>query len=508
MSIALENTLDDLARLNRVFSPGEVAVPADTELTPSELEQILVQDTRFVKLSVSGSGEPEFVPRLCLCKWFVWLNARLALAGVFRLSEASLLRCVCSLRQEGYWAKVPDQFIEIPAQLGLISASPNPSQFVFPLAWVISKTDRTLIGRCIGLMQIMVDSRIRREYLDKLKVDRILESFPDRVGFVIKEREGLLGDKRRTLEEIGRDLGVTRERVRQIEKRFWDSLSGKTRAGRRSNWPEQMIGLCAACFMESGGRLLIDRDSATAKAMKIVCRGVGIPFSLSPKHLIVGSSAKYETLVTTSRETDETQIRQELLNECGLHMAYEDLALLAHDFALERLSKLTKTERVIAALRYIGRPSHYLEVTEVYNSLWPADKSTPRSIHAVLSRQEHGVVWVGVRGTFALREWGYERPSKGLFESVAEIVSRKYAETKRPVPFDVVKAEISRYRQIVNPTSLYFAAFLNPRLRLVHRDLLLPKEVQANTGEEDYSREEWLDRALSEFEKRISRRGG
>ncbi|MGZ8716391.1 MAG: sigma-70 family RNA polymerase sigma factor [Gaiellaceae bacterium] len=46
---------------------------------------------------------------------------------------------------------------------------------------------------------------------------RAIETLPDREKFVIVTRFGLGGDEPKSLETIGRELGITRERVRQIE---------------------------------------------------------------------------------------------------------------------------------------------------------------------------------------------------------------------------------------------------------------------------------------------------
>jgi RNA polymerase primary sigma factor len=48
-------------------------------------------------------------------------------------------------------------------------------------------------------------------------IDRTLDALPDRERKVIEMRFGLDGDQPRTLEEVGRAFGVTRERIRQIE---------------------------------------------------------------------------------------------------------------------------------------------------------------------------------------------------------------------------------------------------------------------------------------------------
>jgi DNA-directed RNA polymerase sigma subunit (sigma70/sigma32) len=43
-------------------------------------------------------------------------------------------------------------------------------------------------------------------------------------GFIIKKRFGIDEDRNHTLEEVGRHLEVTRERVRQIEKKALKKL--------------------------------------------------------------------------------------------------------------------------------------------------------------------------------------------------------------------------------------------------------------------------------------------
>jgi hypothetical protein len=109
------------------------------------------------------------------------------------------------------------------------------------------------------------------------------------------------------------------------------------------------------------------------------------------------------------------------------------------------------------------------------------------------------VVWIGIRSTFALKEWGYEHPSKSLFDSVTEIVEERYKETAQPVPFGVIVAEMGKSRQIVNPSSLTIAAHCNPSLRRVGKESFVPKEPTEEIREEVSAEE--LDRILREFEK-------
>ncbi|MCK9293253.1 sigma-70 family RNA polymerase sigma factor, partial [archaeon] len=51
----------------------------------------------------------------------------------------------------------------------------------------------------------------------KKAIDDILKTLTDREEKVLRLRYGLLDGKTYTLEEVGREFGVTRERIRQIE---------------------------------------------------------------------------------------------------------------------------------------------------------------------------------------------------------------------------------------------------------------------------------------------------
>jgi len=66
--------------------------------------------------------------------------------------------------------------------------------------------------------------------LDYLKVQlkKILNSLQDRERKVLSLRFGLEDGVTRTLEEVGREFGVTRERIRQIEAKALKKLKEKS----------------------------------------------------------------------------------------------------------------------------------------------------------------------------------------------------------------------------------------------------------------------------------------
>ena len=70
------------------------------------------------------------------------------------------------------------------------------------------------------------------ENLRRENVRRALDALPPREREVIEMRYGLAGGKARTLEEVGRAFGVTRERIRQIENNTLKKLEGLPEAQR------------------------------------------------------------------------------------------------------------------------------------------------------------------------------------------------------------------------------------------------------------------------------------
>ena len=60
-------------------------------------------------------------------------------------------------------------------------------------------------------------------------VIRALDDLPPRLKLLLILRFGFLDDRPRTLEEVGHELGVTRERVRQLERQALSRLRGSGR---------------------------------------------------------------------------------------------------------------------------------------------------------------------------------------------------------------------------------------------------------------------------------------
>ena len=80
------------------------------------------------------------------------------------------------------------------------------------------------IGDLVGGEQDGVEAEVEVSLTEEM-LQRALEKLPDRERDVVRLRYGLGGDDPKSLEEIGRTLGLTRERVRQIEGNALERLA-------------------------------------------------------------------------------------------------------------------------------------------------------------------------------------------------------------------------------------------------------------------------------------------
>lgn len=115
----------------------------------------------------------------------------------------------------------------------LKTASTSPASLDAP----IGDDDLTELGESVADEQARTPFELLRDKDLHNDVDGLLEVLDDREKEIISQRFGFDGGERKTLEEIGRKLRVSRERIRQLEN---IALSKLRRALRQKEYP---IGL-------------------------------------------------------------------------------------------------------------------------------------------------------------------------------------------------------------------------------------------------------------------------
>lgn len=95
---------------------------------------------------------------------------------------------------------------------------------------VIGDEDDTTIGSFIEDESVISDFSAVEENDQNETIYKILDTLDEREKMVIMRRFGIKQDRTRTLDEIGKELGLSRERIRQIENTALRKLRNPCRA--------------------------------------------------------------------------------------------------------------------------------------------------------------------------------------------------------------------------------------------------------------------------------------
>ena len=115
----------------------------------------------------------------------------------------------------------------------IVKVSQEPTSLETP----VGDEEDSHLGDFIADQGLQPDEQATRELL-KIHLDEVLDSLSPREKRVLQLRFGLEDGKQRTLEEVGREFGVTRERIRQIEAKAIRKLKHPTRAKKLRDYLE------------------------------------------------------------------------------------------------------------------------------------------------------------------------------------------------------------------------------------------------------------------------------
>lgn len=392
---------------------------------------------------------------------------------------------------------IPKEYIQFGQKFGLIYPTLEQHRYIFPFAYTISYLGSSSIISvrkfCLSQDEQVIESYSNATIIQDL--ENVLGRITPKQSYVLVRRQGILGNPNMTLEAIGRTLNVTRERVRQIEKQCLRRLNHHSNRSK-------LVAALVKYMYQNRGNLIIENERIENE-IKFIARSLGIPISRFPHTSlpIIGLESEEISIPRNSLEVDivPENMQKIISSESDIPFTYHDLRVVAETYTNQHIKPVTKLMKVYQVLKEIGKPAHFSEVTRTYNEVYSDDISSERSIHGVLSRGQEGIVWIGIKGTYALAEWGFERPSSTLFETVANIVLKKYEETKKPVPFNFIQAEMGKYRKLVNYTSIVFAAHLNEDIALVSKDNFVPSYVSPEYAVSKQIQIAELDKLLESF---------
>lgn len=335
-------------------------------------------------------------------------------------------------------------------------------------------------------------------------VNQMLAFLPDRQRNVQEDRYGLWDGIAETLQDVGDKLGLTRERIRQIEAKGWKRIHRRYSYGAVKRYICSKICLELETKSESWG--VIGEDEAIA-ALGAGCTVGEVELAIDflqdivcPRTSLLASSLievesgvycvdestsqKYQKMLRlaelTLRSSDKPITEGHLIKDVQSQADDGDLSSdqlgLAHrvlaispkvsrlrngTFALSEWIEYRgrdKTSLAEAALRLLGRPAHFREITERVNALLQDQEgySAGYILNTLIAEHDKFVRVKG--GTYGLVKWGLKKPPY-VKDRIIELLST----AGYPLPLWHLEEKVL---EVCNckPASIPMTLNLNPKL--------------------------------------------
>lgn len=327
----------------------------------------------------------------------------------------------------------------------------------------------------------MSDAPVKEQKIDlKSGVNDILAVIDqEREREIVTRRFGLY-ERRETLEQIGELLGITRERVRQLEKAILIRLKIAAEDGKA----EIVMALEKTLVRELTEMGRIARvadltDSLLGKTSDQRERAhVAFIAELAPGLTVVNENDNYYHSVGIREYGDEKKIRSEVdeivaaIKKHGQPITIEALhSQLNYEHpnyvrALASVSKLLAhlkdnwglvkwptvnpkniRDKIYVILAENGKPMHFSSIAKsIKDSSFKRKDVTTQAIHNELIKDKRFVL-IG-RGIYALDSWGF---SKG---TVADIIAEVLRKSPEPLHRDDIVKQVLKSRQVKETTIL------------------------------------------------------
>lgn len=295
---------------------------------------------------------------------------------------------------------------------------------------------------------------------------------------IVARRFGLY-DRKETLEQIGELLGITRERVRQLEKVVVTRL--KTSASNGSLLAVAQIENSILLTLSKHNDIM--RISQLAPLMskqgnKIDQSRIYFMSELAPKISVIEESDHFYSSVGVKSIHDEKKIREltnrvvEAIKKIGHPATIVEIAKMAkevspaHTAAIAATSKhlaelngqwgLTKwpmvnpkniRDKIYVILHEHGSHMHFNEIAAaIRQSDFKRKDVTTQAIHNELIKDKRFVL-IG-RGIYALQEWGYKKGT------VADMISEVLNDAGEPLHRDEIVKRVLKLRHVKETTIL------------------------------------------------------
>jgi predicted Zn-ribbon and HTH transcriptional regulator len=295
---------------------------------------------------------------------------------------------------------------------------------------------------------------------------------------IIARRYGLF-DRKETLEQIGELLGITRERVRQLEKAVMVRLKLMAGAGDLPHIASvQTLFLDKIRDLGYITRVANLTPKLAAENTRIDQARVSFLAELCPKLAVVEDNDHFHHAIGIADMHDEAAIKDlvgkviEAIKQIGQPSDIKQIAEAAGHEDHQHVAALAATSRQLATLNdrwglvkwpmvnpknirdkiYVilhenGKPMHFNEIAgAIKESDFKRKDVTTQAIHNELIKDKRFIL-IG-RGIYALHEWGY---AKG---TVADIITEVLKKAQAPLHRDEIVKQVLKSRHVKETTIL------------------------------------------------------
>ena len=294
---------------------------------------------------------------------------------------------------------------------------------------------------------------------------------------IISRRYGLY-DRKETLEQIGELLGITRERVRQLEKAVVTKL--REAAGDLPHMDEVQDAISMK-LKEQGSVATVKtltEEIVSEDAGKIDHSRISFLSRLAPKLTHLDENDHYQNAVALASEYSEKQLKEQIkhvidaIKKIGKPVSIKEIAgSMGHPDSqkVEALASVSKDlatlngrwglikwpmvnpknirDKIYVILYENGKHMHFDEIAKaISDSDFKRKDVTTQAIHNELIKDKRFVL-VG-RGIYALKEWGFK---KGTVADVIEEILEKAGE---PLHRDEIVKRVLKRRFVKETTIL------------------------------------------------------
>ncbi len=310
-------------------------------------------------------------------------------------------------------------------------------------------------------------------------VQDILKSIErEREREIIARRFGLF-DRRETLEQIGELLGITRERVRQLEKSVVERLKASGKQGTLAHVQEvEATFLMHLHNLGEAARISDLSQRLTAENSRTDQSRIAFIAEMCPSLVVIEDNDHYYHAVAVHSVRDEKDIKTaisnivEAIKKAGepviisdaakatsiepadqaraLASISKDLATLNNRWGLIKWPMVNPKnirDKIYVILKEHGKHMHFNEIAEtIKNSDFKRKDVTTQAIHNELIKDKRFVL-IG-RGIYALKEWGYKRGT------VADIIAEVLRGAGEPLHRDEIVKRVLKSRFVKETTIL------------------------------------------------------